>query len=163
MAELELRKMERSPLALALLGQLRFTPGNDKILCEGGRGFFMDNMNALLGAPGTLFYFAFEDGAFRGVIYGLPKHWHSYECHHLYLPGRENRRHVLDFGTMALERFWMDTHKTIRFVFGYTPTANRPAMWVARRMGFTEIGRIPNYAVIEGKPADVAIFLKERE
>jgi RimJ/RimL family protein N-acetyltransferase len=60
-----------------------------------------------------------------------------------------------EFGKIALD-FWLNRLK-LNVVVGMTPSDNRAALLYIKRLGFKEVGRIPNYAVLFGYVCDGVI------
>lgn len=159
MAKLEVKRIGYSAFNAEFIAKLRSLPEVSQQMLGCGGGGFPGWIEAWLKNPLSIFLMATIDGEFAGVMFGIPAHWNSYEGHQIYRPGRKFRQHVVELGKLAIAEFWRLASKNVTHVLGYTPAKNRPACLAARMMGFTEIGRIPEYA---GDSDDVIIFLIRR-
>lgn len=66
-----------------------------------------------------------------------------------------------ELGKMAID-YWLNVLE-IDIVYGMTPSNNRPALIYIKRLGFIEVGRIPNYCYLTGNTCAGVITYIDRD
>lgn len=64
-------------------------------------------------------------------------------------------------GQMAID-YWLNV-LGVHIVYGVTPSNNRPALIYIKRLGFKEVGRIPNYCYLTGNTCAGVITYIDRD
>jgi RimJ/RimL family protein N-acetyltransferase len=73
----------------------------------------------------------------------------------------QNPKYTNDLGRMALE-YWMNVLQ-IDLIYASTPVDNRLSVMYVKRVGFKEVGRIPNYCFFQGNTCASMIIYIDRD
>jgi hypothetical protein len=84
------------------------------------------------------------NGCIAGVVWAIPLHDSSLQCHQLFVPERKYRRCAAEIGRLVAPEIFADNSR-IEYLMAFTPTINKRAVIVQHGMGFRKLGELPNY------------------
>lgn len=102
------------------------------------------NLYLYMGTPTCYFFVVLINNVVAGFIYCLPVHANSLECHQLFFPFREYRKHAVKAARIVFEKM-KEIASHITHFFAYVPQENRRALIVDYRIGFKRLCTLDKY------------------
>lgn len=113
--------------------------------------------NAIMPGPCFLYKCNLENSSSYGYAWFYPISGIGYEVHQCFDNDKELRRRIIECAEAIKKQFWSDVSQKITHLFAHIPVRNKPSIFTALRIGFKQIGLIPEY-----DNGDVKILLLRR-